>query len=256
MSPAIVTPVRTRRSQVVHLTRDAHGTLCGRVLKAPLIEPDKQASYVRVLAFDPHLSVEQIAERGGVKVSLDELLAQSDFVSLNGPLSSETAGSFGAGLAVTSGNSNTSNWNVSFKAKREPATGLILSADGLLIRGTKDGELSTDKSLLNSRSELRFANKSYVFVQTAYLRDTFGALYVGAVHGRLLTAWSLAGVAGPVLVNYLRAWQIERGVPKAEAYSVTMYVMASLLVLGFGVWGLFNATSLGGRLWQGIVCTV
>jgi len=67
----------------------------------------------------------------------------------------------------------------------------------------------------------------------AYLRDTFGTLYVGAVHGRLLTAWSLAGVAGPVLVNYLRAWQIDRGVPKAEAYSVTMYVMAVLLVIGF-----------------------
>lgn len=86
------------------------------------------------------------------------------------------AGSFGAGLAITSGNSNTSNWNISFKAKREPATGLILSADGLLIRGTKDGELSTDKSLLNSRTELRFANKSYVFVQTAYLRDTFKSI--------------------------------------------------------------------------------
>jgi MFS family permease len=67
----------------------------------------------------------------------------------------------------------------------------------------------------------------------AYLRDTFGPHYVGAVHGRLLTAWSLAGVAGPVLVNYLRAWQIGRGVPKAEAYAVTMYVMASLLVVGF-----------------------
>ena len=67
----------------------------------------------------------------------------------------------------------------------------------------------------------------------AYLRDTFGTRYVGAVHGRLLTAWSLAGVAGPVLVNYLRAWQIDRGVPKAEAYSVTMYVMAVLLVIGF-----------------------
>ena len=67
----------------------------------------------------------------------------------------------------------------------------------------------------------------------AYLRDTFGTRYVGAVHGRLLTAWSLAGVAGPVLVNYLRAWQIDRGVPKAEAYSVTMYVMAMLLVIGF-----------------------
>ena len=66
----------------------------------------------------------------------------------------------------------------------------------------------------------------------AYLRDIFGLQYVGAIHGRLLTAWSVAGVLGPVLVNYLRAWQIGNGVPKAEAYTMTMYVMAALLLCG------------------------
>jgi hypothetical protein len=55
---------------------------------------------------------------------------------------------------------------------------------------------------------------------------------VGAIHGCLLTAWSAAGVAGPVLVNYIRQYQIEHGVAKADAYSVTMYVMAGLLVVG------------------------
>lgn len=67
----------------------------------------------------------------------------------------------------------------------------------------------------------------------AYLRDLFGTLNVGAIHGRLLTAWSAAGVAGPVLVNYIRQYQIDRGVPKADAYSTTIYIMAGLLVLGF-----------------------
>ena len=67
----------------------------------------------------------------------------------------------------------------------------------------------------------------------AYLSDLFGTQYVGAIHGRLLTAWSAAGVAGPVLVNYIREYQIERGVPPAQAYNVTMYLMAGLLVLGF-----------------------
>lgn len=66
----------------------------------------------------------------------------------------------------------------------------------------------------------------------AYLRDMFGTMQVGAIHGRLLTAWSTAGVLGPVLVNYIREFQIERGVPKAEAYTVTMYIMAGLLVVG------------------------
>jgi MFS family permease len=67
----------------------------------------------------------------------------------------------------------------------------------------------------------------------AYLRDLFGTVNVGAIHGRLLTAWSAAGVAGPVLVNYIRQHQIDSGVPKADAYSITMYLMAGLLVIGF-----------------------
>jgi MFS family permease len=67
----------------------------------------------------------------------------------------------------------------------------------------------------------------------AYLRDLFGTSQVGAIHGRLLTAWSTAGVLGPVLVNYIREYQIARGVPKADAYTVTMHIMAGLLVIGF-----------------------
>jgi MFS family permease len=67
----------------------------------------------------------------------------------------------------------------------------------------------------------------------AYLRDLFGVMHVGAIHGRLLTAWSVAGVAGPVLVNYIREYQIAHGVAKANAYSVTMYLMAALLLVGF-----------------------
>jgi MFS family permease len=66
----------------------------------------------------------------------------------------------------------------------------------------------------------------------AYLRDLFGTMHVSAIHGRLLTAWSTAAVLGPVLVNYIRKFQIDRGIPKAEAYSVTMYIMAGLLLIG------------------------
>jgi MFS family permease len=66
----------------------------------------------------------------------------------------------------------------------------------------------------------------------AYLRDLFGTSQVGAIHGRLLTAWSAAGIAGPVLVNYLREYHINHSVPRAEAYTVTMYIMAGLLVVG------------------------
>jgi hypothetical protein len=49
----------------------------------------------------------------------------------------------------------------------------------------------------------------------------------------LLTAWSTAGIVGPVLVNYIRQYNIDHGVPPAQAYNITMYIMAGLLVVGF-----------------------
>jgi MFS family permease len=68
----------------------------------------------------------------------------------------------------------------------------------------------------------------------AYLKDMFGVMQVGAIHGRLLVAWSLAALFGPTLINYLRAYQIETvGLPPAQAYSFTMYIMAGLLLVGF-----------------------
>ncbi len=67
----------------------------------------------------------------------------------------------------------------------------------------------------------------------AYLSDIFGTQFVGAIHGRLLTAWSAAGVAGPLLVNYIREYQRNSGVPGAHAYDFTMYLMAGLLLIGF-----------------------
>jgi MFS family permease len=69
----------------------------------------------------------------------------------------------------------------------------------------------------------------------AYLADVFGAEFVGAIHGRLLTAWSAAGVAGPVLVNYLRGDALAHGVPKTDVYDRTLRIMAGLLVVGLVV---------------------
>jgi MFS family permease len=67
----------------------------------------------------------------------------------------------------------------------------------------------------------------------AYLRDLFGTHHVSAIHGRVLTAWSVAGVLGPVLVNYIREYQLAHGVEKAAAYQTVLRVMAGLLVVGF-----------------------
>jgi hypothetical protein len=67
----------------------------------------------------------------------------------------------------------------------------------------------------------------------AYVADIFGTRHVGAIHGRLLTALAAAGVLGPVIVNYMRQYEIEHGIPPARAYDITMFIMAGLLVIGF-----------------------
>ncbi|MBN8968485.1 MAG: OFA family MFS transporter [Rhizobiales bacterium] len=66
----------------------------------------------------------------------------------------------------------------------------------------------------------------------AYLADIFGTQFVGAIHGRLLTAWATAGIIGPVVVNYIREAQIAAGVPRAQVYDFTMYILVGMLVLG------------------------
>jgi MFS family permease len=67
----------------------------------------------------------------------------------------------------------------------------------------------------------------------AYLADLFGTQFVGAIHGRLLTAWSTAGIIGPVLVGFLHDFQIKKGVPNDAAYNMVLYVLAGLLFIGF-----------------------
>jgi MFS family permease len=67
----------------------------------------------------------------------------------------------------------------------------------------------------------------------AYLADVFGTKFVGAIHGRLLTAWSTAGVVGPLVVGYIRDAQIAAKVDRALVYDRTMYILASFLIVGF-----------------------
>jgi MFS family permease len=66
----------------------------------------------------------------------------------------------------------------------------------------------------------------------AYLADMFGTQFVGAIHGRLLTAWSTAGIIGPVVVNYIREFQLAAGVPRDQLYNTTMYILCAMLVGG------------------------
>lgn len=67
----------------------------------------------------------------------------------------------------------------------------------------------------------------------AYLKDLFGTYQVGAIHGRLLTAWSTAGVLGPLIVNWIADRQKSAGKSGADLYSVSFLIMIGLLVVGF-----------------------
>jgi MFS family permease len=66
----------------------------------------------------------------------------------------------------------------------------------------------------------------------AYLADLFGTQMVGAIHGRLLTAWATAGILGPVVVNYMRDYQLGLGIPREQVYNQTMYILVGMLVIG------------------------
>jgi hypothetical protein len=67
----------------------------------------------------------------------------------------------------------------------------------------------------------------------AYLADMFGTQFVGAIHGRLLTAWSTAGIVGPVIVNYMHDQRQAEGIAPDQIYGPIFYVLAGLLVVGF-----------------------
>jgi MFS family permease len=67
----------------------------------------------------------------------------------------------------------------------------------------------------------------------AYLKDLFGTLQVGAIHGRLLTAWAAAGVAGPLIVNGLADIQLANGQQGADLYTLSLFIMVGILIVGF-----------------------
>jgi MFS family permease len=67
----------------------------------------------------------------------------------------------------------------------------------------------------------------------AYLKDLFGTIQVGAIHGRLLTAWSVAGVAGPLIINAIADHQSAAGKSGADLYTLSLYIMVGVLAVGF-----------------------
>src|SRR5438132_200038 len=83
------------------------------------------------------------------------------------------SGNFGAGLAATSGNTDTKNVNVSLGLVRDPKKKTVTRANVLYLRGDKDGQIILNRTTISGREEVIVAPRVFVFVQMDYIRDTF-----------------------------------------------------------------------------------
>lgn len=81
--------------------------------------------------------------------------------------------SIGAGLAITSGNTDTKNYNLSFSTKYDPKTRFIFKADALYLRGDSGGQTQVDKATAGVRGEWSLSERTFVFAEVSYLRDPF-----------------------------------------------------------------------------------
>jgi putative salt-induced outer membrane protein len=81
--------------------------------------------------------------------------------------------SIGAGLAITSGNTDTQNYNFSFSTKYDPKTRFVFKADALLLRGTSNGETQVDRATAAAREEYSLSDRTFTFAEVSYLRDPF-----------------------------------------------------------------------------------
>ncbi|HET9263282.1 MAG TPA: DUF481 domain-containing protein [Vicinamibacterales bacterium] len=89
------------------------------------------------------------------------------------PPSPVWTGSAGAGFSVTSGNSDTSNFNISFDARRDPKTRTVLIFNALYLRASDDDETLVDRTAFGARVERMLTKRAFVFGQLQFLRDRF-----------------------------------------------------------------------------------
>ncbi|MBV9070938.1 MAG: DUF481 domain-containing protein [Acidobacteria bacterium] len=81
--------------------------------------------------------------------------------------------SIGAGLAITSGNTDTKNYNLAFATKYDPKTKFVFKADALYLRGDSNGETQVDKTSMDARGEYALSDRTFAFAEVSYLRDPF-----------------------------------------------------------------------------------
>src|SRR2546425_3355404 len=82
-------------------------------------------------------------------------------------------GNFGAGLALTNGNTDTKNINLSLGLVRDPKKRSVLRVNGLYLRGEKESELIVNQTQFTIRDEINISTRTFVFGQAVYVKDTF-----------------------------------------------------------------------------------
>jgi putative salt-induced outer membrane protein YdiY len=88
----------------------------------------------------------------------------------------EWGGSLGAGLALTSGNADTTNFNLAIKLTHNPANPHLMTADVLFLHGTSEGDTIVSRTAVNVRDDYTWTERTTFFGQFRYLRDTFKAI--------------------------------------------------------------------------------
>ena len=133
-------------------------------------------------------------------------------VSFNAYAAGPWTSSFGAGLAVTSGNTDTKNFNLSYTTKYDPKTKFVFKADALYIRGSASGVKQVDKATADTRGEWSVSDRTFTFGEVDYLRDPFkGLSYFVA---------PLAGVGYKIIKSNVRNLSVD-GAAGAEVESTT-----------------------------------
>lgn len=154
--------------------------------------------------------------------------------------------SIGAGLAVTSGNSDTTNINLSANTAWDPKTNRLFKADALYLLGETDGEKQVDKSTAGARYEQLFQERAFWFGEAQYLRDPFKAInylvspLVGAGYHVIRTdtrKLTFDGAAGAVIEdNDLLGQETSGAVKAGESYEWAISPVSKVTQKLTGLW--------------------
>src|SRR5215510_6144267 len=115
------------------------------------------------------------------------------------------SGSFGGGLALTGGNTDTKNFNLTFNLLRDPKKRNVFKVDALYLRGSQNDILNLNRAAVKVRNEYTLTGRTFLFAELGYLRDPFKDIRyllapVGGIGYRLInndrTLLAVSGGAG------------------------------------------------------------